>query len=117
MQEAGLTSRQLSYICLDVSGRMSAQAFQLQCPSAGGLGRGMACVAGFMLVVMGPEREEDAFWTLVGLVEDRLPHSCVLQVPSSAQPVPVRTCPSQKVECRLEIALILLYPTQAAFWL
>ena len=96
---------------------MSAQAFQLQCPSAGGLGRGMACVAGFMLVVMGPEREEDAFWTLVGLVEDRLPHSCVLQVPSSAQPVPVRTCPSQKFESRLEIALILLYPTQAAFWL
>lgn len=55
------------------------EAFQLQCASKGGLGRGMACIAAFMLVVMGIEREEDAFWTLVGLVEDRLPHSCVLQ--------------------------------------
>lgn len=57
-----------------------AQAFQLLCPSKMGLGRGMACIAAFMLVVVGIEREEDAFWTLVGLVEDRVPHSCVLQV-------------------------------------
>ncbi len=68
-----------------------AQAFQLQCAMKGGLGRGMACIAAFMLVVMGIEREEDAFWTLVGLVEDRLPHSCVLQV------APFTACPRRTV--------------------
>jgi hypothetical protein len=52
-------------------------------PTKLGMGRGMACIAAFMLVVMGPEREEDAFWTLVGLVEDRVPHSCVIEVLTS----------------------------------
>ena len=37
-------------------------------------------MAGLLLVVFSPARAEDAFWTLVALVEDRLPASCVLKV-------------------------------------
>ena len=37
-------------------------------------------LAGFLLSVVGLEKEEDAFWTLVGLVETRLSSLALLQV-------------------------------------
>ena len=40
----------------------------------------MACIAAFLLAVLGVGREEDAFWTFVGLLENRVPASCVLEV-------------------------------------
>lgn len=48
-----------------------------------GVTRGMACIAAFLLAVLGPSREEDVFWTFVGLLENRVPRSCVLEVCSS----------------------------------
>ena len=42
--------------------------------------RGMACIVAFLLAVLGPAREEDVFWTFVGLLENRVPRSCVLEV-------------------------------------
>ena len=45
-----------------------------------GVPRGMACIAAFLLAVLGPAREEDVFWTFVGLLENRVPRSCVLEV-------------------------------------
>ncbi|CAK0782973.1 hypothetical protein CVIRNUC_006168 [Coccomyxa viridis] len=44
-----------------------------------GVPRGMACIAAFLLAVLGPGREEDAFWTFAGLLENRVPASCVLE--------------------------------------
>lgn len=49
-----------------------------------GVPRGMACIAAFLLAVLGPAREEDAFWTFVGLLENRVPRSCVLEVSTSS---------------------------------
>ena len=34
----------------------------------------------WMVQVMGQQHEEEAFFTMVALVEDRLPQTCVLQV-------------------------------------
>jgi hypothetical protein len=48
----------------------------------------MAVVAAFLLVVMGPAREEDAFWTLLALTHDRLPRSCVVEVRARALHLP-----------------------------
>jgi hypothetical protein len=61
-----------------------------------GVPRGMACIAAFLLAVLGPAREEDAFWTFVGLLENRVPHSCVLEVTASsyAHPISLRRCPA-----------------------
>ena len=40
----------------------------------------MACIAAFLLAVLGPAREEDAFWAFAGALENRVPASCVLEV-------------------------------------
>ena len=40
----------------------------------------LLCLAAFLLAVVGLQREEDAFWTLVGLVETRLSSLALLQV-------------------------------------
>ncbi|KAK9845237.1 hypothetical protein WJX81_000734 [Elliptochloris bilobata] len=40
---------------------------------------GLTRIAGLLLVVFSAACAEDAFWTLVALVEDRLPASCVLK--------------------------------------
>lgn len=56
------------------------QAYQAHAAPKMGLGRGMAAVAAFLLVVMGAGREEDAFWTLLALTHDRVPTSCVVEV-------------------------------------
>ena len=42
--------------------------------------RYIGCLAAFLLAVMGHKEEEAAWFTLVALVEDRMPASCVLQV-------------------------------------
>ena len=57
-----------------------AQAHLLHSGSDAGVPRGMACIAAFLLAVLGPGREEDAFWTFAGLLENRVPASCVLEV-------------------------------------
>lgn len=56
------------------------QAYQAHAAPKGGLGQGMGAVAAFLLVVMGPTREEDAFWTLLALTHDRVPPTCVAEV-------------------------------------
>jgi len=38
----------------------------------GGYFRGLHCIAAFMLIVMGTAKEEEAFWTLACLLEDRV---------------------------------------------
>lgn len=45
--------------------------------------RHLGCLAAFLFAVMGADHEEEAFYTLLALVEDRLPASCILQVRSS----------------------------------
>lgn len=42
--------------------------------------RYLGCLAAFLLAVMGGTQEEAAWYTLVALVEDRLPASCIMQV-------------------------------------
>ena len=56
------------------------QAYVLYSHFDANVPRGMACIAAFLLAVLGPGREEDVFWTLVGLLENRVPRSCVLEV-------------------------------------
>ncbi len=59
---------------------LGTQAYVLYSRSEAGVPRGMACIAAFLLAVLGPSREEDIFWTFVGLLENRVPRSCVLEV-------------------------------------
>ena len=42
--------------------------------------RHLGCLAAFLFAVMGADHEEEAFFTLLALVEDRLPATCTLQV-------------------------------------
>ena len=60
--------------------RGALQAYQAHAVPKGGMGVGMGCCAAFLLVVMGPAREEDAFWTLLALTHDRVPPTCVAEV-------------------------------------
>lgn len=67
-----------------MSARVCAQAYEQysSLDLSGAARAGLTRVAGLLLVVFSPARAEDAFWTLVALVEDRLPASCVLKVGS-----------------------------------
>jgi len=42
----------------------------------GGYFKGLHCIAAFMLIVMGTAKEEEAFWTLVCLLENRVFNYC-----------------------------------------
>jgi hypothetical protein len=42
--------------------------------------RGLAHIAGFILIVMGPASEEAAFWVLLALLEDKMYGYCNAQV-------------------------------------
>lgn len=42
--------------------------------------RGLAHVAGFVLIVLGPAAEEDAFWVLDTLLQDKVYGHCAGQV-------------------------------------
>jgi hypothetical protein len=55
--------------------RRLLRAWALHNPAAS-YWRGLNCIAGFLLVVMGTAREEEAFWTLVCLLEDRMFNYC-----------------------------------------
>jgi hypothetical protein len=46
----------------------------------GGYFRGLHCIAAFMLIVMGTAKEEEAFWTLTCLLENRVFNYCNGQV-------------------------------------
>jgi hypothetical protein len=48
------------------------------CPA--GYFRGLAHIAGFLLIVMGLDQEQQAFWTLAVLLEDKLFPYCGGQV-------------------------------------
>jgi hypothetical protein len=50
------------------------------CCFAAGYFRGLAHIAGFLLIVMGLEQEQQAFWTLAVLLEDKLFPYCGGQV-------------------------------------
>ena len=65
--------------------RRLARAYSQHTHKASLLGdSALLSLAAFLLAVVGLEREEDAFWTLVGLVETRLSSLALLQV----RPVP-----------------------------
>ena len=68
------------------------QAYCAHVAPAGGLGQGMGCVAAFLLVVMGPAREEDAFWTLLALTQGRVPPTCVAEVCAGQSLLAVHGC-------------------------
>ena len=71
---------QISALSACLSRRDHAQAHLLHSHADAGVPRGMACIAAFLLAVLGQGREEDAFWTFAGLLENRVPASCVLEV-------------------------------------
>ena len=73
-------SLQMSAMPCGLSSPNLAQAHLLHSSADAGVPRGMACIAAFLLAVLGPGREEDAFWTFAGLLENRVPASCVLEV-------------------------------------
>jgi hypothetical protein len=50
------------------------------CLFPAGYFRGLAHIAGFLLIVMGLDREQEAFWTLAVLLEDKLFPYCGGQV-------------------------------------
>lgn len=54
--------------------------------------RGLAHVAGFVLVVMGPAAEEAAFWVLVTLLEDKVFGYCGGQVGRAQEGMELRMC-------------------------
>ncbi len=83
-------SLQISAMPCGLSSPNHLQAHLLHGGADAGVPRGMACIAAFLLAVLGPGREEDAFWTFAGLLENRVPASCVLEVSPAS---PQRTCP------------------------
>ena len=76
------------------------QAYVLYSRSDAGVPRGMACIAAFLLAVLGPSREEDTFWIFAGLLENRVPRSCVLEVSTLAL-IPIFKCSSKARKCTL----------------
>lgn len=79
---------------------LGTQAYVLYSRSEAGVPRGMACIAAFLLAVLGPSREEDIFWTFVGLLENRVPRSCVLEVCTLAL-IFIFKCSSKARNCAL----------------
>ena len=78
------------------------QAYVLYSRSDVGVPRGMACIAAFLLAVLGPSREEDTFWTFAGLLENRVPRSCVLEVCTLAL-ISISKCSSKARKCALTV--------------
>ena len=70
--------------------RRLARAYSQHTQKASLLGdSALLSLAAFLLTVVGLEKEEDAFWTLVGLVETRLSSLALLQV----KRLPYQCCP------------------------
>ena len=76
-----------------------AQAHLLHSGSDAGVPRGMACIAAFLLAVLGPGREEDAFWTFAGLLENRVPASCVLEVSPTSPTMHMSDAKPMRSDC------------------